>query len=99
MEKAESLRVTRGDFFASLENDIKPVSGHWGTAGTATVQSVMGGGSFFWDHTALLPHVLCCESGELCPLCVPVAAWRVIKRARTDKNQLGVSSPCHCFPF
>lgn len=30
MEKAESLRVTRGDFFASLENDIKPVSGHWG---------------------------------------------------------------------
>lgn len=27
MEKAESLRVTRGDFFASLENDIKPVSG------------------------------------------------------------------------
>lgn len=26
MEKAESLRVTRGDFFASLENDIKPVS-------------------------------------------------------------------------
>lgn len=26
MEKAESLQVTRGDFFASLENDIKPVS-------------------------------------------------------------------------
>lgn len=33
MEKAESLRVTRGDFFASLENDIKPVSGHCGTPG------------------------------------------------------------------
>ncbi|KAF2976690.1 hypothetical protein EK904_006597, partial [Melospiza melodia maxima] len=27
MEKAESLRVTRGDFFASLENDIKPAFG------------------------------------------------------------------------
>ena len=26
MEKAESLQVTRGDFLASLENDIKPVS-------------------------------------------------------------------------
>lgn len=36
MEKAESLRVTRGDFFASLENDIKPVSGHSGTAGTVS---------------------------------------------------------------
>ncbi|KAK2110950.1 hypothetical protein P7K49_010696 [Saguinus oedipus] len=24
MEKAESLQVTRGDFLASLENDIKP---------------------------------------------------------------------------
>lgn len=38
MEKAESLRVTRGDFFASLENDIKPVSGTVGLQG----QSVMG---------------------------------------------------------
>ena len=28
MEKAESLQVTRGDFLASLENDIKPVSVH-----------------------------------------------------------------------
>ncbi|KAM6450038.1 vesicle-fusing ATPase isoform 1-T1 [Liasis olivaceus] len=27
MEKAESLQVTRGDFFASLENDIKPAFG------------------------------------------------------------------------
>lgn len=26
MEKAEKLQVTRGDFLASLENDIKPVS-------------------------------------------------------------------------
>lgn len=60
MEKAESLRVTRGDFFASLENDIKPVSGHCGTAGAATVQAVVGGSSFLWGHTAVLPRGLAC---------------------------------------
>lgn len=103
MEKAESLRVTRGDFFASLENDIKPVSGHCGAAGTATVQSVMGGSR--WDPLGSL-SIAASWAGMSCAvkvgsseLCVPVAAWRVIKRTKTDKEQLGVSSPCHSFPF
>lgn len=45
MEKAESLQVTRGDFLASLENDIKPVSVQvkWGVGPQSSACCYPGG--------------------------------------------------------
>lgn len=78
MEKAESLRVTRGDFFASLENDIKPVSRQhatWAIESRSTVndarEQLPSGIRRAVMHRGLRYCILCCrkESRELLSAC------------------------------